>query len=156
MKRVDTMNGRDQPTPSFPLGIEQNCGMSSEGYDLIVIPMQANPYFIAYPPQFVQPQWKKLFVGQIPKTMNEQDVIQIFSESFFIQNAYIIKDRNSHELKGKGTGILIIVGCAFIFVDPSVSDALIEKYHNKYKCDGVRNDRSMCYIDGQCVAGEIC
>lgn len=95
-------------------------------------------------------------MGQIPKTMNEQDVIQIFSDSFFIQNAYIIKDRNTHEHKGKGTGILIIEGCAFIFVDPSVSDALIEKYHNKYKCDGVRNDRSMCYIDGQCVAGEIC
>ena len=94
------MNGRDQPTPSFPLGIEQNCGMCYGGYDLVVIPMQANPYFIAYPPQFVQPQWKKLFVGQIPKTMNEQDVIQIFSDSFFIQNAYIIKDRNTHEHKG--------------------------------------------------------
>lgn len=31
LETVDTMNGRDQPTPSFPLGIEQNCGMSSEG-----------------------------------------------------------------------------------------------------------------------------
>ncbi|KAK8791206.1 hypothetical protein WA171_002155, partial [Blastocystis sp. BT1] len=120
------MNGRDQPTPSFPLGIEQN-----------FIPMQANPYFIAYPPQFVQPQWKKLFVGQIPKTMNEQDVIQIFSDSFFIQNAYIIKDRNTHEHKG----------CAFIFVDPSVSDALIEKYHNKYKCDGMANALQVKYAN---------
>ena len=72
------MNGRDQPTPSFPLGIEQNCGMSSEGYDLIVIPMQANPYFIAYPPQFVQPQRKKKFLRHIGKTMNQQDVIQFF------------------------------------------------------------------------------
>ena len=44
--------------------------------------------------------------------------------------------------------ILIIEGCAFIYVDPSVSDALIEKYHNKYKCEGVRNPGRLCFLDG--------
>ena len=34
-------------------------------------------------------------------------------------------------------GIFLILGCAFIYVDPSVADLVKEKYHNKYCCPKV-------------------
>lgn len=33
--------------------------------------------------------------------------------------------------------VFLILGCAFIYVDPSVADLVKEKYHNKYCCPKV-------------------
>lgn len=53
-----------------------------------------------YMQNFSRPATSKLFVGQIPKTMKEEQVAQIFSASFNIINAHIIKDRTTQEHKG--------------------------------------------------------
>ena len=107
------------------------------------MPAQMNPYYTSYIPTYPQMSWRKLFVGQIPKTMNEEEVVKIFSDSFTIYSAYIIRDRTTQEHKGNSYIVYIhMIGCAFICVDSNSADALIEKYHNTYICKGVRLDDS--------------
>ena len=48
-------------------------------------------------------QWKKLFIGQIPKTYSEQDVIRIFEDTCPVLRAHIICDRYTGEHKGLNT-----------------------------------------------------
>ena len=137
------MNGRDQTPAAQPMGVEASCIIRLVVYHSIDMPAQMNPYYTSYIPTFPQVSWRKLFVGQIPKTMKEEEVVKIFSDSFTIYSAYIIRDRVTQEHKGSPYLIHIhIIGCAFICVDVNSADALIEKYHNKYRCEGVRlNDR---------------
>ena len=62
--------------------------------------MPVNPYYPSYRSNFPQRNLKKLFVGQIPKTYNEEDVIQIFSNTCNVASAVIIKDKNTMEHRG--------------------------------------------------------
>ena len=133
------MNGRDQTPASQPMGVEASCINFLVVYHKIDMPAQMNPYYTSYIPSFPQMSLRKLFVGQIPKTMKEEEVVKIFSDSFTIYSAYIIRDRVTQDHKGNCQLIHIhSIGCAFICVDSNSADALIEKYHNKYKCEGVR------------------
>ncbi|CBK20916.2 uncharacterized protein [Blastocystis hominis] len=75
-------------------------------------------------------QWKKLFIGQIPKSFTEQDVIHIFEDTCPVFQAHIIRDKQTNEHKG----------CAFIYVEPKSANLIKEKYHNKYICPNMMNN----------------
>ena len=103
-------------------------------------PVQTNQYFVPCQMLYAQQPYKKLFVGQIPKTFSEEDVKKIFSTTCQVYAAHIIKDKVTKEHRG----------CAFIYVDPSVAELVKEKYHNKYCCPKVfALDRTFILDDKQ-------
>ena len=71
-------------------------------FNLLTIdtPIQTNQYFIPCQIPYAQQPYKKLFVGQIPKTFSEEDVKKIFSSTCQVYAAHIIKDRVTREHRG--------------------------------------------------------
>lgn len=72
----------------------------------------------------------KLFVGQVPKDMDEDALRQYFTEFGEIFDLSIIRDKitNSHR------------GCAFLtFTTKAAAEAAIEALHNKCKLPNAQN-----------------
>ena len=106
----------NQTTHSVLAGMEQN-----------VPSMNTNAFYYVSSQSVVYPPLAKLFVGQIPKTMQTEDVSRIFQQSYPVQRVHIIRDRITGEHKG----------CAFIYVEASIADQLIAAFHNKITCEGM-------------------
>jgi hypothetical protein len=72
----------------------------------------------------------KIFVGQIPKEMNEDDLFPFFEEFGSISELSIIRD--SLTLSSKG--------CAFVtFLNPQSAESAVEKLHDKVKLRNSQN-----------------
>lgn len=80
-------------------GMEPN-GMHMECVFTLVHTTQTNSFYYVYPQSVVYPPLTKLFVGQIPKTMQTEDVMTLFQHSYPVQSAHIIRDRVTGEHKG--------------------------------------------------------
>lgn len=69
----------------------------------------------------------KLFVGQVPRNMEEADLFPIFEQYGPMVDVAIIRDKHTGQHRG----------CAFItFISKESADACEEAMHNKYTFDG--------------------
>lgn len=71
----------------------------------------------------------QLFVGQIPKTMNENELRDLFETTCTVLSVTIIRDRETHLPKC----------CAFVRVRQADADRVIGYFHNRVTFDGVKN-----------------
>ena len=109
--------------------------------------MRHCPYFcVARAPQmdgqqFVRPpESVKLFVGQIPKTYQEDDVQRIFSSFGTIHDLSILKDKVTKVHRG----------CAFVtFTTKTEADAAISSLHGKQVLPGMNNSIQVKYADSE-------
>lgn len=129
----------NQTTHSVLAGMEQN-GMHMIGMIHLVPSMNTNAFYYVSSQSVVYPPLAKLFVGQIPKTMQTEDVSRIFQQSYPVQRVHIIRDRITGEHKGWCFSVHSWTGCAFIYVEASIADQLIAAFHNKITCEGVSVD----------------
>ncbi|KAN0029475.1 hypothetical protein ACTA71_007604 [Dictyostelium dimigraforme] len=82
----------------------------------------------------------KLFVGQIPKSFNEEEIKNLFNNIANIESVSLIKNKATNEPQG----------CAFVSV-PSreEADRAIEQLHNSKKFQGVLNNLQVKYADSE-------
>ncbi|KAK5583484.1 hypothetical protein RB653_005080 [Dictyostelium firmibasis] len=82
----------------------------------------------------------KLFVGQIPKSFNEEEIKNLFANIANIESVSLIKNKTTNEPQG----------CAFVSV-PSreEADRAIEQLHNSKKFQGVLNNLQVKYADSE-------
>ncbi|EAL61727.1 RNA-binding region RNP-1 domain-containing protein [Dictyostelium discoideum AX4] len=82
----------------------------------------------------------KLFVGQIPKSFNEEEIKNLFTNIANIESVSLIKNKTTNEPQG----------CAFVSV-PSreEADRAIEQLHNSKKFQGVLNNLQVKYADSE-------
>jgi len=71
----------------------------------------------------------KLFVGQVPKTMEEPDLFPIFERYGPMEDVVIIRDRHTGQHRG----------CAFVtYMGRESADACVKELHNQYALEGGR------------------
>ena len=71
----------------------------------------------------------KLFVGQVPKTMEEPDLFPIFERYGPMEDVVIIRDRHTGQHRG----------CAFVtYMGRESADACVRELHNQYVLEGGR------------------
>ena len=72
----------------------------------------------------------KLFVGQVPKDMQEDTLRPIFAEFGPIFDLTIIRDKTTGSHRG----------CAFLtYANKASADAALESLHNKYRLPNAQN-----------------
>ncbi|KAF2077177.1 hypothetical protein CYY_001498 [Polysphondylium violaceum] len=83
----------------------------------------------------------KLFVGQIPKSFNEDEIRSMFADiNTTIESISLIKNKNNSEPQG----------CAFVIVPTKEeADKAIETLHNSKKFPGVLNNLQVKYADSE-------
>jgi RNA recognition motif-containing protein len=71
----------------------------------------------------------KLFIGQIPRHMDAEQVMMLFAECGVVVDATIILNHlNEHQ------------GCAFVYMEYTEALIAINRFHNKKRLDPVRSD----------------
>lgn len=89
----------------------------------------------------------KLFVGQIPKDMNEEALRPIFAEHGTIFDLAIIRDKATGHHRG----------CAFLtYTTKQAADIALDNLHNKLKLPGAQNPlqvRGITYAEDAILAG---
>ncbi|CAN4098216.1 unnamed protein product [Withania somnifera] len=82
----------------------------------------------------------KLFVGQLPKQMTEEQLMEMFEEFAVIDQVNIIKDKTTRASRG----------CCFL-ICPSreEADKAITAYHNKLTLPGASSPLQVKYADGE-------
>ncbi|KAM3373657.1 RNA-binding protein BRN1 [Capsicum galapagoense] len=82
----------------------------------------------------------KLFVGQVPKQMTEEQLMEMFRKLAVIEQVSIIKDKTTRASRG----------CCFL-ICPSREDAdkAITAYHNKHTLPGASSPLQVKYADGE-------
>ncbi|KAJ8527269.1 hypothetical protein K7X08_029746 [Anisodus acutangulus] len=82
----------------------------------------------------------KLFVGQVPKQMTEEQVMEMFKELAVINEVNIIKDKTTRASRG----------CCFV-ICPSreEADKAITACHNKHTLPGASSPLQVKYADGE-------
>ncbi|XP_024404116.1 RNA-binding protein BRN1 isoform X1 [Physcomitrium patens] len=82
----------------------------------------------------------KLFVGQLPKQMSEQQLVEIFSEAGTVNEINIIKDKLTKLSRG----------CCFLtYTTRQEADKAIEIFHNKRTLQPVASPLQVKYADGE-------
>ncbi|KAG0600721.1 hypothetical protein M758_11G056200 [Ceratodon purpureus] len=82
----------------------------------------------------------KLFVGQLPKQMNEQQLAEVFSEAGTVYEINIIKDKLTKQSRG----------CCFLtYTTRQEADTAIEIFHNKRTLQPVASALQVKYADGE-------
>ncbi|XP_078435522.1 RNA-binding protein BRN2-like [Wolffia australiana] len=82
----------------------------------------------------------KLFVGQVPKSMSEEELLALFKEVAVVDEVKIIKDRFTKASRG----------CCFL-VSPSreEADKVVDAYHNQRTLPGASTPLQVKYADGE-------
>ncbi|XP_019421494.1 PREDICTED: RNA-binding protein BRN1-like isoform X2 [Lupinus angustifolius] len=82
----------------------------------------------------------KLFVGQVPKNMTEDELLQMFKEFSLVQQVNIIKDKVTRASRG----------CCFL-ICPSreEADKAVNAFHNKKTLPGASSPLQVKYADGE-------
>ncbi|XP_047326937.1 RNA-binding protein BRN1 [Impatiens glandulifera] len=82
----------------------------------------------------------KLFVGQVPKHMTEEQLLEMFQELAIVDEVNIIKDKNTRASRG----------CCFILC-PSreEADKAVNACHNKKTLPGASSPLQVKYADGE-------
>ncbi|GAB2281449.1 condensin subunit [Dionaea muscipula] len=82
----------------------------------------------------------KLFVGQVPKHMNEAELLALFTEFALVDEVNIIKDKNTKASRG----------CCFV-ICPSrqEADKAVNACHNKKTLPGAASPLQVKYADGE-------
>ncbi|KAE9615855.1 putative paraneoplastic encephalomyelitis antigen [Lupinus albus] len=82
----------------------------------------------------------KLFVGQVPKNMTEDELLQMFKEFVLVQQINIIKDKVTRASRG----------CCFL-ICPSreEADKAVNAFHNKKTLPGASSPLQVKYADGE-------
>jgi len=82
----------------------------------------------------------KLFVGQLPKQMSEQQLVEVFSEAGTVYEINIIKDKLTKQSRG----------CCFLtYTTRQEADKAIEIFHNKRTLQPVASALQVKYADGE-------
>jgi CUG-BP- and ETR3-like factor len=82
----------------------------------------------------------KLFVGQLPKQMNEQQLAEVFSEAGTVYEINIIKDKLTKQSRGC---------CFLMYTTRQEADKAIEIFHNKRTLQPVASPLQVKYADGE-------
>ncbi|KAL7172248.1 hypothetical protein ACSBR2_031860 [Camellia fascicularis] len=82
----------------------------------------------------------KLFVGQVPKQMTEEQLLAMFKEFALVDEVNIIKDKTTRASRG----------CCFV-ICPSreEADKAVNAYHNKRTLPGASSPLQVKYADGE-------
>ncbi|XP_019440839.1 PREDICTED: RNA-binding protein BRN1-like isoform X1 [Lupinus angustifolius] len=82
----------------------------------------------------------KLFVGQVPKHMTEDELVTMFKEFVLVEQVNIIKDKATRASRG----------CCFL-ICPSreEADKAVDAYHNKKTLPGASSPLQVKYADGE-------
>ncbi|KMZ74340.1 putative RNA binding protein [Zostera marina] len=82
----------------------------------------------------------KLFVGQVPKHMTEEDLVGMFKEVAIVDEVNIIKDKVTRASRG----------CCFLILPSRVeADKAVEACHNKKTLPGASSPLQVKYADGE-------
>eukprot|EP00898_Chlorokybus_atmophyticus_P003297 jgi/Chlat1/3969/Chrsp26S04219 len=107
-----------------------------------VLPQYSSPPASSATPERVDkgPDAVKLFVGQLPKTMVERQIFELFQQCGQIADLSIIRDR--------ATGVSR--GCCFLtFTTKAAADQAIALFHNKHKVLPMSQAMQVKYADGE-------
>jgi len=86
------------------------------------------------------PDSVKLFVGQLPKQMSEQQLAEVFAEAGTVYEINIIKDKLTKQSRG----------CCFLtYTTRQEADNAIEIFHNKRTLQPVASPLQVKYADGE-------
>lgn len=89
----------------------------------------------------------KLFVGQIPKDMGEEDLRPVFAEFGSIFDLTVIRDKTTGHHRG----------CAFLtYSSKPAADAALEALHNKVKLPNAQNALQVGLFGGRWVGRVVC